>query len=350
LAVMPPAGYSNWSDYFRAILPGVVLCTLFGMVAMLIDHVITSPSLFFINYVVLAVIFGLMINNIITLPRVMNPGIGFSAKTFLYLGIILLGARLNLLDIFSVGLSALLMVAVSISVSIGICGWAMGKINRNKRWGHLVGAGIGVCGVSAIIALAPVIKAREREVFASIGAVLINDIILLFLIPTLAVSLGWSDMMVGFIAGVAPSNTAQCIAIGHAFSDGAGAITTIVKSARNTLIPLVILVMAYLYTKNGMPVGEKLKIGMLWEKFPKFVIGFLVAAMLNTLGLLPAEILNAAGTLSVYFFVVCFVGIGAGINIRELGKSDLSAILLGVLMAVIVGLYAFLYSTFLLKL
>jgi uncharacterized integral membrane protein (TIGR00698 family) len=304
--------------------------------------------LFFLNYVVIAVISGIAIRNILVLPGIVNPGINFSVKIFLHLGVIFLGARLNLLDIFSLGLPALLLVVVSTTSSIYICGLVMEKVNGNRRLGHLVGAGIGVCGVSAIMSLAPCIKAREKEVVSSIGAVLINDLVLLLLLPAFAVYMGWGENLVGYLAGVVPSNTAQCIAIGYTFSEQTGAVTAIVKSVRNTLIPIVVIVMAYLYTKQGLPVGVRLRPVLLWEKFPKFILGFLFASLLNTFGLLSANTIKFAGTLSTSFFVVCFVALGAGINIRELGRGDVSAITIGILMALLIGVYAYLYSTLLL--
>jgi uncharacterized integral membrane protein (TIGR00698 family) len=345
-----PAGQKKLFEHITTVLPGILLCSFLGLLSWFIAGILKDTALSFLNYVVIAVISGILIKNMLTLPVIMNPGIAFSAKIFLYAGVILLGARLNVLDIFSLGLPALLMVAVSITASIYFCGKVMEKVNGNRRWGHLIGAGIGVCGVSAIMSLAPCIKAREREVVSSIGVVLVNDIALLLLLPAVAVYMGWDDYLVGYLSGVVPSNTAQCIAIGYTFSEQAGVVTTIVKSVRNTLIPVVVLVMTYLYTRQGLPVGVKLKPFMLWEKFPKFVIGFLLASMLNTFGLLSVNAIKIAGNLSTSFFVVCFVALGAGINIRELGRGDFSAFITGVLMVLIIGVYAFLYSTVFLNL
>ena len=302
------------------------------------------------NHVLIAILLGLILRNLLGIPRVFSSGIEFCTRICLYIGIVLLGASLNLHEIFSVGATAIIMVAVSITFSIIIGGWLVKRISGNERWGHLIGVGIGVCGVSAIIALAPAIKARQKEIFTAIGIAILNDVMVLAALPLVAHAMGWSDLLAGFIAGAVPANTAQAIAIGHAYSDTAGAIATIVKSARNTLLPVVVVVMTYIYIRKGLPVGEKIRPGLLWSKFPKFIVGLLIAASLSTAGLISPQGIAAAKTLSSWFFVLCFVGIGAGINLKDLGRHELGVIAFGFLMTIIVGFYAYFYSTLILML
>jgi len=347
MAKIPPANYTSIASYLNSIYPGIGFCVCLGAAAKWLDQLVPA-NLLIINYVLISILLGLLARNAFSLPAILDEGIGFSSKIFLYIGIVLLGAGLNLVDIISVGLAAIFMVAISITFSIAFCGWLAVKIGKNRRWGHLVGTGIGICGVSAIIALAPVIKAREKEIFTAIGAALLVDLTVLLFLPTVGHSLGWSDNLAGFFAGGVSSNTAQSIAIGHAYSDAAGAIATIVKSVRNTLMPVVILALTFLYTKKNLPLGEKARAGLLWTKFPKFIIGLLAAAVLRTAGVIPDEGVLMARELSSWFFVVCFVGIGAGINLKELGRQDMFIVGFGFIMTLILGLYVYLYSTYLL--
>lgn len=350
MAKVPSEKYSGWSDYLKGIYPGVVLCIILGILALWLDTNIVPEQFFVFNYVLIAIILGLLIKNAFPLSGKFDDGIDFCTKICLYIGVVLLGARLNLVEIFSIGSVAILMVAISITLSIALCGLMAKKIGAGERWGHLVGTGIGVCGVSAVIALAPAIKAKEREILAAIGAALLTDVMVLIALPSIGHPLGWSDTLAGFIAGVVPSNTAQCIAIGHAYSEQAGIVATIVKSARNALMPVVILVMTYIYTVRGLPVGEKVRLGLLWSKFPKFIVGLLIAATLSTMGFISAEGIAIANELSTWFFVVCFVGIGAGIKLKDLGKQDMAVVSFGFIMTIILWLYAYLYSIFVLSL
>lgn len=337
-------------EYLKNILPGFMLCLLLGAVAKLIHLRLIPDQLFMFNHVIIAILLGLILRNVLGIPKVFSSGIEFSTKICLYIGIVLLGASLNLNEIFSVGAAAIIMVAISMTFSIIIGGWLVKRIAGNERWGHLIGTGIGVCGVSAIIALAPVIKARQKEILTAVGIAVFNDVLVLVTLPLIAHSMGWSDILAGFIAGAVPANTAQAIAIGHVYSDPAGAIATIVKSVRNTLLPVIVVVMTYVYIRKGLPVGEKIRPVLLWNKFPKFILGLLIAASLSTSGLISEEGIAMAKTLSTWFFVVCFVGIGAGINLKDIGRQDLTVITFGMGMTVLLGIYAYFYSTIILML
>ncbi len=277
-----------------------------------------------LNYVLIAIILGMLVKNFI-LPRlnleiIFDAGIEFSAKIFLMAGIILIGARMNLGDVVAVGSNAIMMVIGSIVLSLAVCGW-VGKKSFGERAGHLIGIGIGigVCGISAIIALAPVIKAKEKEVFFAIAAVLLADFMILIgllLVDRLA-NLG--NEFVGYFAGVVPANTAQAIAI---------------------------LVMTYIYTVRGLPVGETVRVNLLWTKFPKFILGFLVASLLATLDVFPANSSVIFQNLSQWFFTICFVGLGSGIDFSSFNKKEASPILLGLGMTLILAIYAFLWIRF----
>lgn len=351
MAQIPPETHRTWSSYIISVMPGLLLCFALGMAARWLDANFIPEQLFVVNYVLIAILLGMFVRNCLPLPQeIFGEGIDFSAKICLYVGIVLLGARLDLVEIFTIGTNALIMVSISIAFCIAICGWFARRLGEGERWGHLVGVGIGVCGVSAIMAVAPAIKAKKREIVTAIGAALLTDVMVLLALPAVGGMLGWGDMLAGFTAGVVPSNTAQCIAIGHAYSDGAGAVATIVKSARNALMPVVVLVITYVYTRRGLPVGEKVRASLLWSKFPKFIVGLLVAACLATAGLISPEGAAAARTLSTWFFVTCFVAIGAGIDIRQLRGKDAAVIGFGFPMTLILWGYVYIYGSIVLQL
>jgi len=349
LARIPPVEHRNWIGYIRAVLPGLAVCFLLGGLAKWMDETLIPDQLFVFNYVLLAIVMGLAIRNLSPVSlAAFEPGFVFASRICLFIGVVLLGARLNLVEIFSIGSTAVIMVAISITFCIMLCGWFAKKIGAGERWGHLVGVGIGVCGVSAIMATAPAIKAKEKEIVTAIGAALLTDVMVLVSLPVIGHALGWGDMLAGFVAGIVPSNTAQSIAVGYAYSEGAGAIATIVKSARNALMPVMILVLTYIYTRRGLPVGEQVRVGLLWTRFPKFVVGLLLAAGLTTLGFITPTTAALANNLSTWFFVACFVGIGAGIRFSDLKGQDLGVIAFGFPMTLILWFYVYLISRFIL--
>ncbi len=350
MAQLPPEDSSGWGEYLQAIVPGVAVCFALGAAARWMDANIIPEQLFVVNYVLIAIIMGLALRNLFPgTMSILGEAIEFSARVCLFIGIVLLGAGMNLREIFTIGSSAIIMVAISITFCIIICGWFATRLGESRRWGHLVGVGIGVCGVSAVMATAPAIRSREREIVTAIGAALLTDVMVLLTLPALSAVLAWSDTLTGYIAGIVPSNTAQCIAIGYAHSDAAGAVAAVVKSARNALMPVVVLAMTYLYTRRGLPTGEELRVGLLWSKFPKFIVGLLIAATLTTLGLVTPEGAAAADELSTWFFVACFVAIGAGIDISQIKQQDLAVISFGFPMTLILWVYVYLYATYILR-
>lgn len=348
MAKIPSSKYPSLPQYILGILPGVILCILLGVLSWYISKFIPE-QLFMINYVLIAIVLGALIRNFVLvklkLIHSFVDGIDFSTKIFLMVGVVLLGARMDLMEVTAVGINALFMVAGSIALCIVLCG-LIGKFSFGERTGHLIGAGIGVCGVSAIIALAPVIKSKEKELLLAIAAALMTDFMVLIGLPIIGELFNWGNVFSGYFAGVVPSNTAQSVAIGHAYSIESGAIATITKSARNALMPVVILVMAYVYTLRGLPVGETVRLGLLWEKFPKFVLGFLIGSLLATLNVFPANASSLFRNLYQWLFVFCFVGIGAGVDFTVFERKDLFPVILGFFMTFILGIYAFLWIRF----
>jgi uncharacterized integral membrane protein (TIGR00698 family) len=347
---IPPEKYTGWISYFKALMPGVLLCVSLGFVAWYLERVVYGRfgKNIPLNYVIIAIILGILARNVFRLGERFDEGVAFSTKVFLYVGVILIGARLNILQILKVGSGALVMVSISIAGMILGAGYISNKYRLGHRVGNLVGTGIGVCGVSAIIATAPAIKATNKELLIAIGASLLTDVMCLLGIPLLGHYLGWNDTFVGYLSGTTPSNTAQCIATGFAFSDTAGTVATITKSARNALMPVVILALVYYYTKKGLPVGEKVRIGLLWSKLPKFVLGLLVLSGMASLSLFTPEMVTVMKHMYTWLFAFCFVGIGAGVDFSQFKKRDLAPIIAGFLLTFVLFGYAYVFAGYVL--
>jgi uncharacterized integral membrane protein (TIGR00698 family) len=240
------------------------------------------------------------------------------------------------------------MVSISITGMVLSAGYISNRYQLGHRVGHLVGTGIGVCGVSAIIATAPAIKANDKELLIAIGASLLTDVMCLFGIPLLGHYLGWNDIFVGYLSGTVPSNTAQCIATGFAFSDVSGGVATITKSARNALMPVLILVLVYYYTKKGLPVGEKVRFGLLWSKLPKFVLGLLVLSVMASFDLFTPEMVKTVKHMYMWLFSFCFVGIGASVDFGQFKRRDLAPIIAGFVLTLVLFVYAFFFAGYVL--
>jgi uncharacterized membrane protein YadS len=117
--------------------------------------------------------------------------------------------------------------------------------------------GSGVCGISAIMALAPVIKAREKNILTAIATALLTDVSVLLALPLIVFMSGISVIFAGYWAGAFASNAVQSIATGFAVSETAGQVATVTKTTRNAMMAMLVLLVAYYYARRELLIGVK---------------------------------------------------------------------------------------------
>jgi len=249
-----------------------------------------------IEPVMLAIILGMALSNCVALPKTLQPGIKFSVKKVLPLGIVLLGARLNFIDLVKVGFEGLLLSVLETAVALILLLFLTRLLKLPRKLGVLLGVGTAICGGTAIVATAPVIEAEEKDVVFSVATVTLLGLIAMFALPIIGHFLELSSKAFGIWAGLAIHQTPQVVAAGFAYSPAgapyspeAGQTATIVKLARVCLLAPVVFLIGVLYAKQKLKktgVGERKKVNYL-HLFPMFVLGFLGMALLKTLGLLP---------------------------------------------------------------
>jgi uncharacterized integral membrane protein (TIGR00698 family) len=217
-------------------------------------------------------------------------------KKVLPLGIVLLGARLNFIDLVKVGFEGLLLSVLETAVALILLLFLTRLLKLPRKLGVLLGVGTAICGGTAIVATAPVIEAEEKDVVFSVATVTLLGLIAMFALPIIGHFLELSSKAFGIWAGLAIHQTPQVVAAGFAYSPAgapyspeAGQTATIVKLARVCLLAPVVFLIGVLYAKQKLKktgVGERKKVNYL-HLFPMFVLGFLGMALLKTLGLLP---------------------------------------------------------------
>ena len=139
-----------------------------------------------VSGVLVAIVVGIVIRNTVPLPELLQPGIRFSVRTILRLGIVLVGVKLSLLEILRLGAWGIPIVAVTVGGGLILVTWINRALNLPSRLGTLIAAGTGICGVTAIVSVAPVIKAEDREVAYAIANVTLFGLLGMFLYPYLA--------------------------------------------------------------------------------------------------------------------------------------------------------------------
>lgn len=277
-----------------------------------------------IEYVLWAIVIGLLITNTVGLHRIFRPGVQ-TYEFWLKIGIVVLGARFVLGDIAKLGALSLVQILVDMVFAGTIIIVAARAFGLSGKLGSLLSIGTSICGVSAVIAAKGAIRARNSDVGYAIAAILALGAVALFLLPPLGHAIGLTDREFGLWAGLAVDNTAETTATGYLFSDHAGKIAVLVKSTRNALIGFVVLGFALFWAARGqadeLAPGVKAKAAFVWHKFPKFVLGFLAVSAIATAGWLTKGQTANLANVSKWVFLLTFAGVGLNTDIRQIART-----------------------------
>ncbi len=305
-----------------SLLPGLLLMFAVGYAGKLISGYIPHSE-----YVLFAIAIGMIVRNTIPLPKAFTSGIA-TYEMWLKSGIVLLGARLALQEVWKIGATGIALVVVEIALSITVATWLGRMFGLTEKLSSLIGVGVGVCGVSAIIGATGAIEAEEDDATYAIATILLFGALMLFLYPIIGNWLGMSDTIYGYWTGLSIDNTAETVATGFAYTEGAGNIATVVKLSRNALMGVVILIMALLYARKGMTSEVKDKKAFLWKRLPKFLIGFLIFSLLATIGFFTPAQSKLIGNASKWVFLMTFAGVGLSTDFRKL-RAGIKPFLVG---------------------
>jgi uncharacterized integral membrane protein (TIGR00698 family) len=324
------------------LIPGLLLLSVIGLAAKFIEqsingytklHHIVFPN---IEYVLWAIVIGLLIGNLVKLPKVFQAGID-TYEFWLKTGIVLLGSRFLLGDIRKLGGISLLLVFVEIGGSLLLM-TALGKaFGLRPKLINLLAIGSAVCGVSAIIAAKGAIDADDEDSSFAIAAILALGAISLVVFPLVGHAIHLSDNGYGLWAGLAVDNTAEATAAGALFSDAAGKVAVLTKTCRNAMIGFVVLGYAIYWARKGQAGVVTNKAAFLWQKFPKFVLGFLIISLAVSLGAFNADQVKSLANLSRWAFLLTFAGVGLRTNFRELSRQGFKPFAVGLLGEVLIA-------------
>ena len=318
------------------LLPGVALLFAIGYAGKLAEgllrdygkaHHLVLPN---VEYVLWAIVLGLVISNTLGLAAVFRPGVA-TYDFWLKAGIALLGVRFLLGDVAKLGGLSLALVAIELVVAIAII-TALGRaFSLKPKLTSLLAIGSSICGVSAIIAAKGAIEADDEDATFAIAAILALGAFGLVAYPAIGHMLGMSDKAFGLWAGLAVDNTAEAAATGAIYSDAAGKIAVLTKGTRNATIGFVVLAYAIWWAAKGQARSVQNKASFLWQKFPKFVLGFLALSLLATLGAFNKDQTASLANLSRWAFLLTFAGVGLKTDFREMKRQGWRPFLVGAL-------------------
>lgn len=318
---------------------GVLICFAVAALAILLEKLIPGELL---GASIIALFMGTAVNSFFH-PAWIKPSLKFTSKKILKAAIILLGASLSINTIMSVGKMTFFVMIFTFLVCFG-GGFFIRKIfGLNWKLSNLISAGTGICGGSAVAAIAPVIDADDKDVAFAMSSTFLFDMVMVALYPLMGKALGMSDIAYGIWAGTSVNDTASVVASAYAFSDAAGDFATMVKLTRTIAIIPTVLVFAYIGTRikqkelkaenNGQKV-DLIKI------IPWFIGGFLILAIINSIGLIPSEAAGIMKSASKFLMVTALAAIGLGTSITDFRKAGIKPMLYGITIDTLVTLTA----------
>lgn len=339
---LPQARPLSFPNRIIALIPGVLLLAAVGYAGKFIEqfvarygkaHHLVLPN---IEYVLWAILIGLIISNTIGIPAIFRVGVA-TYEFWLKAGIVLLGARFLIGDVLKLGGISLALVFIEITLSLAFM-TVLGRAFKLKpKLITLLAVGSSICGVSAIIATQGAIDADEEDSSYAIAAILALGAISLFTFPLIGHWLHLTDRGYGLWAGLAVDNTAEASAAGALFSDAAGKVAVLAKTCRNAMIGFVVLGYAIYWASKGQAAKVENKAAFLWSKFPKFILGFLLISLLASIGFFAKPQITAIGNLSRWAFLLTFAGVGLRTNLRELGKQGIGPFAVGAIGEIVIA-------------
>ncbi|MGA3173472.1 MAG: putative sulfate exporter family transporter [Syntrophorhabdales bacterium] len=310
-----PFTVQNLLAYIDAVLPPIYGKGLF-------------VDLLHFNYVVIGLVAGIAIRNVVGVPRSWEPGLTYSG-VFMNVGIIMLGSQYMLSDVVKLGaVSILLMIVMVFGGALVFI--FMGRYFRlGDRLTALLSAAFSMCGVSACVAVAPMVRAKSEEVAYAIAVSVTFGLFCLFMLPFFGRLLHLTGYTFGILSAAGVPNSNQVIATGFNFSFEAGKVAGFSNIGRVVLIPAGVLFIYFMtltreFRNSRIKTWEVLK-----DKFPLFVFGFLVVWIMNCLHLWPQPANEAMEKVMNWFFTLCFVGLGLQTKLGDLRKAGPKGILIG---------------------
>lgn len=322
-----------------ALTAGIALCVAGAGTAMVLGRLIPA-----VNPMLIAIVLGALAANLVALPGWIRPGVEFSTKRLLRLGIAVLGLQLMFSDILELGWGVIAVVVAI--VALGIAGTMyLGRI-LGLSWTQrvLIACGFSICGAAAVAAADGVVDAKDEETLTSIALVVVFGTAMIPGIPLLAHLLGMNDRQAGILAGGSIHEVAQVVAAGGVIGGGALAVATVVKLARVLMLAPVMAYFGLVQRRRRRAAGTAgATVGTRPPLVPVFVLGFLALVAVRSSGLLPDVAIDRAALVQSALLTTAMFGLGLGVRIsllRSVGPRPFvlaAAATLWVLLVALVG-------------
>ena len=301
----------------RAIAPGALICATVALAARFLADHYGGPVMLY------ALLFGTAFNFLIDDPRC-RPGIEFTARTVLRVGVALLGVRISVGQVTALGAAPFAIVACAIAATIGF-GWLLARtLKLRSQQGLLSGSAVAICGASAALAVAAVMPTHakhEEDTIVTVVGVTVLSTIAMVLYPIVVHALGLGDTAAGVFFGATIHDVAQVVGAGYLISDHAGEVSTVVKLTRVALLVPTVLLFVLHYRRRRHGSGGAVAL-------PGFLLAFVVLVALNSAFGLPRSLVDAANDASRWCLVAAIAALGIKTSFKQLADVGVRPIAL----------------------
>lgn len=314
-------------------LPGIAVCAVATAIAVWLSTLIP-----YVGAVLIAIIMGIVVRNVLpAIPAVLQPGIDFTSKTLLRLGIVFLGLRLVLGDVIGLGWGAIVVIIAV--VAIGFTGTALlGRLlGVSSDLSLLIAAGFSICGAAAVAGAESTLKSKKEDTAAAVALVVLFGTSMILVVPVVTGLLSLDQHTAGMWAGASTHEVAQVAAIGGILGPEALKTATLVKLGRVVLLAPLMMALGVIVARARSGAGQDADTGKRPPLVPMWVIGFIIAAAIATTGVLPAWFESAAATAQSLLLTAAMFGLGCGVHIKSLLKLGLRPVALAALATCLVA-------------
>ena len=327
------------------LVPGIALSAVIALFACWLESLL---PVHIIGPAVIAMFIGMLLNHVLKDTKIFASGAKFTSKKILKFAIILLGLSLNITTVLNVGKMSLTVMIFTLLTCFGggyFIGMALGL---NWKLSNLISAGTGICGGSAIAAVATTIEADDNDVAYAMSATFIFDMAMIILFPIMGRAIGMTDEAFGIWAGTAVNDTSSVVAAGYAFSEGAGDFATMVKLTRTLAIIPTVVAFAFIQLnikrKEALAEsgdGDALKANFSIVKiFPWFILGFLAMSIVASIFSVPAEVVSGTKAASKFLMVCALAAIGLNTSLSGMKKAGIRPMIHGFIISALVVIVA----------
>lgn len=317
---MSALSISAGAERARSLFPGVLACAVVAAAATFLSEHYGAPVMLF------ALLLGLAMNFLSGEGSACKPGIEFTGRTVLRLGVALLGLRITVGQIAALGWEPVAIVVISVVLTIGVSMAVARAMGFNTLFGLLSGGATAICGASAALALAAALPAhplKERATLFTVVGVSALSTLAMIVYPMLAQAIGLDPRAAGVFLGATIHDVAQVVGAGYSMSKETGDVATFVKLMRVAmLVPVIVFAVLITRTRAGESEGPRPPL------LPGFAVGFALLVAINSTGWLPKPLTQAGAEFSRWCLVASIAGIGMKTQLKELATVGIKPVLL----------------------